>query len=188
MTNLFAFLDQLSPLSAELREYLQKVTVFEKFPKKAHLLQAGTINKKVYFIIKGIVRCYTKDDDGQEKNIWFLREGDVIAPTEGFNKQTITDEYMQALEPCTAYSIHFSELENIYRLFPEFHLHGRRLAVQYSLLWYTLFKQLKIRSAEERYLFLVKNFPELITRVQNQHLASFLGIGTWTFSRMRGKY
>jgi CRP/FNR family transcriptional regulator, anaerobic regulatory protein len=185
MTDLFTFLEQLAPLSPGLQHHLQKITLLEEFPKKAHLLQAGSINRKVYFITKGLVRCYTKDSTGQEQNIWFLREGDVIAPTEGFNKQTITDEYIQALEPCTAYSITFSELENIYRLFPEFHLHGRRIAVQYSLLWYTLFKQIKMKSASERYLFLVENFPDLSRRVQNQHLATFLGIGMWTLSRLR---
>ncbi|HWK02417.1 MAG TPA: Crp/Fnr family transcriptional regulator [Puia sp.] len=186
MLDLLALLEDQAPLSPELRNHLQQIIHVEEFPKKAHLLKAGHLNTKVYFIIKGLVRCYVVDSEGKEESIWFLKEGDVIYPREGFDKQTMTDESMQALEDCFVYSINFSELEIMYKQYPELNFHGRRVAVRYSLLWYTLFKQLKMKSAQERYQFLLENFPELVQRVQGQYLASFLGISHGTLSRIRG--
>ena len=186
MLDLLALLEDQAPLSPELRDHLQQIVHVEDFSKKAHLLRAGHLNTKVYFIIEGLVRCYV-EKNGKERCIWFLKEKDVIYPREGFNKQTMTDENMQALEDCLVYSISFSELEAMYLKYPELNFHGRRVAVQYSLLWYTLFKELLMVSARERYQFLLEHFPELVQRVQGQYLASFLGISSRNFSRIRGQ-
>jgi CRP-like cAMP-binding protein len=188
MTELLALLDQQAPLSPELKSHFLTVISVEEFPKRSHLLKAGHINTKVYFITKGLVRCYTTDNEGREECIWFLKEGDVIFPVEGFKNQTIMDENMQALEDVTVFSLPFMEFDRIFLEYPEFNFHGRRVSAHYSELWYTLFKELKMKTAAQRYQFLLDNFPELVRRVQNQYLASFLGISNSTFSRIRANY
>ena len=43
------------------------------------------------------------------------------------------------------------------------------------------------KTAEERYLDLLKNRPELLQRIHQKHIASYLGITTQSLSRIRKK-
>ena len=47
---------------------------------------------------------------------------------------------------------------------------------------------LMTKTAEERYLEILENRPELLKRVSQKHIASFLGITTQSLSRIRRKF
>ena len=70
-------LTQISPISSiSLHQLIDKIELIN-FPKNYSFLNADKIEKKVYFIKKGIVRAYTIDD-GKELRFWFGKEGDSI--------------------------------------------------------------------------------------------------------------
>jgi CRP-like cAMP-binding protein len=175
MELLLNFLNSIHELSPALREHLLQVLRTKQFRKKDILLKAGHISRYIYFVEKGILRCYYIRNN-VEISSWFMKEGDVIASVESFFRQSESYENIQALEDCTLHYISYEELQFIYKHFPEFNYTGRLLAEKY----YTLSEQrlyaMRMMRSQERYDFLLKHNPELFLRVSARQLASYLGI------------
>src|SRR5665213_1582253 len=97
MKELLAFLDSIYPLSQSATDYLIENLKEIEIPKKKFLLKKGRICHSIYFVEKGLLRCfYTKND--KDVNSWFMKEQDVIFSVESFLNQTPSYESIQALE------------------------------------------------------------------------------------------
>jgi CRP-like cAMP-binding protein len=181
------FLQNLSliyPLSPALYDHLMEKLKLVILPKKAFLLKEGKICKNIYYINRGLTRCfYIKED--KEVSSWFMKEGDLIISVESFFSQQPTYENIQAIEDCELFSISSEELNVIFHKFPEFNFIARVLTEKY----YTLSEQrlfsLRMQRASERYAHLMNHFPEIIQRVPSTFIASYLGITLETLSRIK---
>jgi CRP-like cAMP-binding protein len=116
-----------------------------------------------------------------------MKEGDVIVSIESFFEQKESYESIQALEDCTLYYIEYTELQNIYRQFPEFNFIGRVLTEKYYKLWAQQLHGLRMQPAADRYKWLLQNHPELILRVHAKYLASWLGITEVMLSKIKAR-
>ena len=192
MTEYLDYLQSIYPLSepaaAAFADIMRPLTI----PKKGFLVKAGSINDKLFFIRKGLVRCYyikpsPKDKKKTEVSNWFLSEGDTIASMQSFLSKQPTDEYMQALEDCELMHTTFPELLKLYNEFPEVFRHSQFVTQKYSSLWHNLLKGIRMQTAEERYLFLLDKYPALPQRVPARYLASYLDVTEVTLSRIRNK-
>jgi CRP/FNR family transcriptional regulator, anaerobic regulatory protein len=187
MDQLLAYLNAIHPLSPSLSERLQAIVCFKTLSKHAFQLKAGQVNREICFIKKGLLRCYYLKD-GKEVSSWFLKEGDIIVSVESFYDQVASYEYIQALEPCELFHISYLELQSLYGEFPEFNFIGRELTVKYLKLWTRQLYNLRTHTAAERYQFLLEKEPEIIQRVPDKHLASYLDINKITYSRIKGEF
>ena len=190
MEEFLTMLENIRPMSADLREHLLGILVERQVRKNDFLVRAGQINSHVYFIKSGLIRCYYRKEDAKtgsnrEISIHFFMENDIIASTWSFIHQKPGSEWMVALEDCTVTVLGFADLEKAYALFPELNLHGRLLTQKYSTLWYTLLRGIRTQTARERYRFLLEYFPLLHQRIPDKYLASYLGINAVTFSRIK---
>jgi CRP-like cAMP-binding protein len=184
MLELLSFLNSIHPLSDGLKEFLSAQLVRIDVAKKKFILRQGHICENIYFVEKGLVRCfYVKDE--KEISSWFMAEGDVIASVESFFNQTTSYESIQALEDCTLYYLSYKEMQYAYREFPEFNVIGRVLVERYYKLSEQRLYSLRMQRAFEKYHYLLENFPQLIQRVPSKYLASYLSITEETLSRMR---
>lgn len=192
MEEFLAFLDAIRPISESLREYFRTIIIERTIRKNDLLVKAGQINGNLYFIKKGLIRCYyVKEDEkrmaDREISIYFFREGDIIASTWSYIQQKPGSEWMVALEDTSVVYFSFGDLEKAYALFPELNLHGRLLTQKYSTLWYTILRGIRTQTAKQRYQFLVEYFPFMLQRVSAKHLASYLGINAVTLSRIKAQ-
>jgi CRP-like cAMP-binding protein len=99
-TDLFDFLNSISPLSEELKTQLSFYLKLQQFEKKTFLLKEGQTCNYIYFIQQGLVRSYyTKD--GNEICSWFMKEGDVIISVDSFYNRKPSYEFIEDwyLEP-----------------------------------------------------------------------------------------
>lgn len=184
MNELLNYLSLIHPLSEQLRQYLADNLELLILPKKAFLLKHGKICRNIYFIQKGLARCfYIKDD--KEVSSWFMKEGDVIISVESFFKQQPSYESIQALEDCELLCLHYDKLQFIFHDFPEFNFVGRVLTEKYYTLSEQRLYSLRMQRANERYAFLMTHYPELIQRVPSTFIASYLGITLETLSRIK---
>ena len=177
-------LNLIYPMSPALQEYLYQKMKLVVVPKKAFLLKEGKVCKHLYFINKGLTRCFYNKED-KEVSSWFMKEGDLIISVESFFKQQPSYENIQAIEDCELFSISSDELQLIYKKFPEFNFIARVLTEKY----YTMSEQrlfsLRMQRASERYALLMGQFPEIIQRVPSTFIASYLGITLETLSRIK---
>lgn len=154
--------------------------------KKEYLLQAGQVSRHIYFIKKGLFRCYYIQDE-EEVCAKFLKEGDIVVSANSFFLQKESTEYIQAIEDSTVWYICYDELQYIYTTFSEFNQITRQLSIKSYLLSEQRISFIRMKLAAERYTAMLKNFPELILRVPAKYMASYLSITEETLSRIRSK-
>ena len=186
MEKLFHLLSGIHSLSPALQEELMARLSQRELSRKDYLLKAGHICRSICFVEKGLLRCFYNKGD-TEVCSWFMKEGDVIVSIESFFQQKKSYESIQALEDCSLLCIDYSQLQAIYRNFPEFNFIGRVLTEKYYVLWAQQLYGLRMQSSQERFHWLLENFPDLFLRVPSKYLASYLGITEVTLSNIKGR-
>jgi len=185
MKELLSLLHNIHPLSAGLHQYLSQNLKTATVDKKQFLLQAGMIGRHIYFVKKGLLRCYYIQDD-QEVSSKFLKEGDIIVSASSFFLQKESLESIQAIEDSLVWFICYDELQFIYKHFSEFNTIARVLSIKSYLLSEQRLHFIRMKQASDRYTSMLEHFPELVLRVPSKYLASYLSISVETLSRIRG--
>jgi CRP-like cAMP-binding protein len=176
------------PLREELISYLlSKVEAFD-LRTDDYLVKYGHTSNYMYYLQKGLLRCYYLDQEGKETSSWFMPEGNFIAAVSSFYTQKPTHEAIYALEDCQLLGIHRDHLDYAYLNFMEFNFPGRRLTEEYYVMAHERADLLRRLSASELYLHLKQNEPWMLERVEDQHIASYMGIDKSHFSRIKNMY
>jgi len=186
MKKLFEKFDRIKPLSRELKDYILSILERKTYRKKDVILQEGKTARYIYFIEKGLVRSL-KYKRGKQRTGWFMKEGDVFVSVRSFFSQTASAETIEAMEDCILYCISYEQLEKAYRDFPEFNLHGRVILQHY----YQLSEErndMREQPAIGRFEFLMYDQPELVGRVRDKDLASYLAMAPETFSLQKSNF
>ena len=184
MESLLGFLHAVHPLSPELIDHLQTTVKYREVKRGEFLLKAGHICRDIYFIETGLLRCFYRKGD-TEVSSWFMKDGDVIVSVESFFQRKPSYEWIQALEDCKLYYISYVELYAIYERFPEFNFISRELLQHYYVLWTQLLHAIRMKTAEEKYEWLLEKFPDFILRIPAKHLGSWLSISKTHFSAVK---
>jgi CRP-like cAMP-binding protein len=184
MENLLSFLHAVHPLSAGLREHLSMIVRVRVLTKKQFLLRPGQVSRDMCFIETGLLRAYYEKDN-VEISSWFMKEGDVCVSIESFYNQQKSYECIQAIEQTELFFIDYQELQHIYCRFPEFNIIGRILTIKYLQLWTQQLYAIRMKSAAERYQWLLHFHPDLLLRVPQKYIASYLDITPETLSKIR---
>lgn len=186
MKELLSLLSNIQHLSPALRRYLSEKINSGQVARKGYLLQAGNVCRQVWFIKKGLLRCYYLSG-GREVCTKFIKEGDIIVSAASFFLQKESVEFIQAIEESWLYSICFDELQYIHKNFLEFNTISRVLAVKSYLLSEQRLRLIRMKQALDRYQDMLKHSPELVLRVPAKYLASYLDMSEETMSRVRSR-
>lgn len=181
---LFALLNAVHPMSDALQDHLRSILVKKEVTKKSYLLKRGQVCQYIYFIQKGLLRCYYEKNQEQITS-WFMKEHDIIISVKSFYTQTPGEESIIALEDTVVYGISYHQLQEIYQHFLEFNIIGRVFTTNYYILSEERLYSLRKERARDRYLFLLNKHPDIIQRVPLKYIASYLGISLETLSRIR---
>jgi len=184
MEKLLSYLNSIFSMSPCLRGHLTNTLKSKAFARKDYLLKAGHVCRNIYFIEKGLCRCFYMKNN-IEVCSWFMHEGDVIVSVESFFDQASSYESIQALEDTVVHYISFQDLEFMYRNFIEFNFMGRVLLQKYYKMSEQRLHSMRMQSAAERYQYLLQHYPEIVLRVPAGDIASYLGITKETLSRIK---
>ena len=191
MKEVISFLNEIAKaegwkLSPKCISYLKKVIKETSLKQEEHLLVAGQVCENLYFIKKGLLKCYYILR-GKQVCDWFFGEGETVVAVDSFYDRILSTDFIQALEDCELFYITNDELAYLYRTFVEFNVVGRVLTHKYFRIWHRQSRNLRLLSKEERYRLLMETQPELINRVPVRDLASLLDMNKDTLSRMRSR-
>lgn len=184
MEALLQYLESIHEMSEGCKDRLRSVLNFKEVPKKEFLLRAGHICQHIYFIQKGLLRCFYYKNE-VEISSWFMLEGDVVVSVESFFHQKVSYESIQALEDCELWYLTYAELQKIYREFPEFNFIARILTERYYCLSEQRLYSIRMMRASERYEYLVEHHPSFLLRVPAKFIASYLGITAEMLSKIK---
>ncbi len=169
---------------AEFNKNLLPVIKVRRFGKKELLTKEGQVENYFNFIAKGLIRKYYVKGN-HEINTQISMEGHLIVSQESFHSRLPSDYFIETIEPSTVVSITYDDLERVYA---SSHRMERlaRLMITYAMVIKDRWQiQLVKMTPRERFLNFVTKNPELMQRVPQKYLASYLNIKPETFSRFK---
>ncbi len=184
-TILFQFIEQYMPLSEEEKHALVSLDIFRSEKKGTVLLREGERSNTGYFVLKGCIRSYYCVD-GEEKTTAFYTEMEGTTPPSAMNGEP-SDYYISCVED-TLFTVASPDMEAIiFERFPRFETLCRIISEELLARQQIDFDKFKISSPEQRYIDLASKRPDLIQRVPQHQLASYIGITPQSLSRLKSR-
>ena len=180
---LFDFISKYISLSEDEKRAMVSLDIFHTFKKRTVLLKKGQHSVDGYFVLKGCIRTFYIID-GEEKTTEFYTEMEGITPNCVLSKQP--SEYFISCVEDSIITVSNPDMEvEIFEKFPKFETLCRILSEKLLAKSQSSFDEFKTSSPEQRYLNVLQNRPDLLQRVPQHQLASYLGITPQSLSRMR---
>lgn len=165
-------------------EFIYPVVKVRRFPKKTIVTESGKVENFFNFILKGLVRKYYKKNK-DEINTQISLENHIILSQESFHSRQPSEYIIETIEPTTFASIRYDDLERIYSLSTMME-HLGRLVITHTMVIKDRWQMRLIKmNPRERFLDFVSKNSELLQRVPQKYLASYLNIKPETFSRFK---
>lgn len=182
---LFDFISQYVTLNEEEKETIIALDLFRTVKKNTVLLRENEVSNLGYFVLKGCIRTYYMVD-GDERTTAFYTE------LEGHTPQCVIDnkpsKYFLATVEDSILSVSNPQMETeIFEKFPKFESLCRILSEELIVKQALDLDQFKISNPEQRYIQLLETRPDLVQRVPQHQLASYLGIKPQSLSRIRSR-
>lgn len=182
---LFDFLSKYVSLTEEEKNAIVSLDIFRSVKKGTTLLKEGQKSKVSYFVLKGCIRTYYIVDS-EEKTTAFYTELEALTPPCVINKGQ-SEYYVDCVED-SILIVSNSDMEvEVNHKFPKFETLCRVLSEERLAQNQIDFDTFKTSSPEQRYLNLIQKRPDLIQRVPQHQLASYLGITPQSLSRLRAR-
>jgi CRP-like cAMP-binding protein len=160
----------------------------KKFTRNDWVLKEGRISDEYIFLEQGFMRAFAYDIHGNDVTTNFYSENQFVFEVHSFFNRTRSKENIQALTDCVAWFITYEQLNSLFHSVYEFREFGRSILVK----GFTSLKNRMLSTitgtAEERYVALLKNQPEIFQNAQLKHIASYLGITDSSLSRIRKEF
>lgn len=157
----------------------------KKVVKDEFLLRANEYSKYTYFIEKGLLRQYSIDSKGKEHTISFAPENWFVSDRESIYFNASSAYYIQALEDSEIVMIDEDFIKNLSIKIPAFTEFNNKLLHNHIRHLQNRIHMLLSSNAEERYLEFVAMYPDILLRVPQTMVASYLGITPESLSRVR---
>ena len=160
--------------------------IAKHYPAKSTLLSAGDSAKHLFFIKSGAARMWF-NKDGNDYTLQFFLEDDYICLYDILFRDKSSEFTLETIEPTEVLVFCKEDIMEYFNSNPEFKEMVTKYIVEKMVDYVHLFLSMQIHTPEQRYAELVKNHPEIIQRIPQHNIASFLGITPVSLSRIRGR-
>ena len=183
----FQHLSEKISLNKEEQAIIESHLTIKKIRKKQYLLQEGDVCKNIAFVVKGALREYTVDDKGVEHIVQFALEGWLISDLYSFLTGSPATYHIDALEESIVILISKEAEQAILQQVPKFESYTRMQITGAYLAMQKRVNALISQTVEERYLGFMNLYPNIVQRVPQHMIASYMGLSPETLSRVRKK-
>jgi len=167
-------------------EAIQQKSKDRQLVKGESFLSEGIVSREIGFLNKGVLRVY-HIHDGKEITKYFntTTRNPFVASFKSFLTEKPGEEWVVALEDCEIQIVSKTTLEQLYTQYHPIERLGRKLAEYNYLLSLERIESLQYQSATDRYESFLKLYPDLINRIPQHYIASYLGVTPESLSRVR---
>jgi len=177
------YFSQYMTLSDEEVQIIKSEDIIREYGKNDILLEEGQVAKVCYLVLKGCVKRYYLKD-GEERIMEFYTENDPISPVSYSTKEP-SKYYLSCVEPCLISTGTEESTQRFLQKFPRFLPIFIQIGDSLSAKKQIFLDEYKNLAPEIRYQKILENRPDLINRVPQYMIASYLGIQPESLSRIR---
>lgn len=181
---LIHYFSKITPLSADEIQLLTDTMVIKQVKKDSFLLKEGQLNKDTFFILDGLVREY-KVIEGEEISTHFFSEEQWIISLTSFTEETPSTHNLICMEDTTVVIGNETKAQELFKQYPRFETVSRMVMESVFSEQQKTMSTYLTDSPEQRYLRLFETKPDLIQRVPQYQLASYIGVKPESLSRIR---
>jgi CRP-like cAMP-binding protein len=180
------YIDQIATISEEDWDFFRSKLQRRTLPKKTIFLKINQIENHISFIESGVVRLFIpKENPEKEITFGFSFKNQFVSAYDSFLTQKPSLYQLQTLTETSILSITYKDLQAVYKTTKIGDLIGRLTAERLFLIKSKREQNLLILSAEERYLKLFKERPELLKIIPLKYISSYIGVTAQALSRIR---
>jgi CRP-like cAMP-binding protein len=174
-------------LTEEETSYYVSLLKIKKVKKKQLIVQPDFVCNHRSYIVKGVLRSYLLDEEGQDHTVAFGIDDWWIADFNSYFFREPASLFVEALEESTIIQITYDDEQSLLKNVPKFQDFYRILAERgYSFLQRRILSSISL-NATERYELFIKRYPLVTERVPQYALASYLGISHELLSKIRNR-
>lgn len=183
----FEKFNEVAPLTEEEKVLIKAYITPKKLRKKQYLLQENDVCKYIAFVAKGALRAYTVSEKGTEHIVQFALEGWIVSDLFSFLTGEPATYNIDALEAADLLLISKTAHDELLMKVPKYEtwtrlqLTGAYIAMQRRL------SSIISLNLEERYSFFTSLYPDIVQRVPQHMIASYMGLTPETLSRVRSR-
>lgn len=180
----YEFLQGFPGLTEEDKRFIADNSTVELFKKGTKILSKGQISRNCYSVLKGCVRQYSLVE-GEERTTAFFTEGQPVVSFTSYTEEIPADHYWEVTED-TILTVGNKEheawmCEQVPNLGKIIHSEVERNSGKAQ----QEFTSFMLSTPEERYMEIMNNRPDLLNRVPQHQIASYIGVKPESLSRIR---
>jgi len=168
-----------------LNQYLFKAGREENYKKGTIIIQEGHISNRFYFLKKGLIRGWTNNNE-KEITFQFLFENHLFCATESFFYHTPCSYSMEVIENSVLLFVDKQEMDLLQKDEFFLQLFNKYLISRLASYQHLLISRIQDKP-EVRYKKLFQENPEILLRIPQHYIASYLGITSVSLSRIRNR-
>lgn len=180
-----AYLREKAGVSEEEFRNFSKALKEATVAKGEYLLREGDVCHHAFFVEAGVLRAFSRDENGKEHLIQFAPENWFLSDRSSMYFNTPSDLTIEAIEETRVVFLDPGFADRASRISPSFRKYNEKLLQKHILHLQKRVTLLLGASAEKRYLDFVTLYPDLLLRVPLWMIASYLGITPESLSRVR---
>lgn len=175
-----------------LKDKLEQFTaLYERIevPSKTILLREGEISRRFFFVEKGCLRAWI-NNNGEDLTFQFFFESQGVSSAESFRKSIPSIFTIETIEPSVIHVIHKKDYDLIMEELNSdtaFLKEMIEIIFERQLYYIREFLSFIRDTPQQRYLNLLQQKPQVVQRVPQHYIASYLGITSVHLSRIRNK-
>ncbi len=189
--NMNTFVREIQNTFPYLREedinLLLSISVIREIPTEKILVNEGEINANVFLVLKGLLRSFATTSAGEERTILLSKETMRTASVNSILHNSPSEMTIESIEPSIILIIdskRFPQLARANENIATLAIKGMQYFLTDAMERLTFFTVL---TPEERFISFRKKHKDLIQRVPQKYLASFLGITPVSLSRIKAR-
>jgi CRP-like cAMP-binding protein len=184
MNRLYEYIQRFAVISQQEFEIINELVEQKRYEKKVTLTPKGQVESCLYMVNTGLIRKYFYKGKN-EMITQIAREGDMICSSVSFLTQESSEYVVETLEPSTVFAISYASMQKLYGMGHKMERLGRLIILDW-LLQKEIWDYDRIRQEpRERFKHFMRENNDLVQRVPQKYLASYLNMKPETFSRYK---
>ena len=184
LERLHHYLSRFVPLNKQEFGQLLSYIEIREFDKKVRVIDAGSVERYLNVIAIGLVRKYLPVRN-KEITVQLASEGHLVHSELSFHYRIPSSAVIETIEPTVFFSISYDSLQQLYDQYPKAEHLGRLLISDLFVKKDNRYYHQLIKNTRERFLDYVRTHPQMLQRVPQKFIASYLNIKPETFSRLK---